>query len=262
MFECFKVALYVVSSTCTCNPAQRVVREVEEARSETEGLRQQLTATQEALAVLQQREGEAQALLRAKTDECDSQKRVQESYETENQQRVQLLETQVAQLQEELQAAQRNCASAIHEREAMHEENKKLASVRVTLEGQLHSLGDDAAAREREHEQQLKQREDEIRELQGVRTELASHEEAEERLRTERDELQQRLGNVEHQLALCQVVPVEEQLSRIQELSAREAQLSAELLEQTATSKALEERMRVAQESLNHTAQVHVHEST
>ena len=240
----------------TCNVDQHVVREVEEARSETEGLRQQLTATQEALAVLQQREGEAQAILRSKTEELNSQKHVFESHDTESQQRVQLLETQVTQLQEELQAAQRNCANAIHEREAMHEENKKLASVRVTLEGQLHSLGEDAAARERKHEGELKQREDEIRELQGIRVELASYQETEERLRSERDELQQRLGNVEHQLALCQVVPVEEQLSRIQELSAREAQLSAELLEQMATSKALEERVRVAHDSLNHSAQV------
>jgi chromosome segregation ATPase len=142
---------------------QSVVREVEEARSETEGLRQQLTATQEALAVLQQREGEAQAILRSKTEEFDSQKHVFESHETESHQRVQLLETQVTQLQEELQAAQRNCAGAIHEREAMHEENKKLASVRVTLEGQLHSLEEDTAARQRKHEGELKQREDEIR---------------------------------------------------------------------------------------------------
>lgn len=232
------------------------MREIEETKTEKEGLRQQLMATQEALTASQQRETEIQTLLREKIEDSDSQKHVFESRESESQQRLQVLETQTVQLQEELQAAQRNCASAIHEREAIHEENKKLTSVRVTLEGRLHGLREEATAREREWEQKLKQKEDEIRELQAVRVELSSRQEAEERLRAERNELQQRLGNVEHQLALCQVVPVEEQMSRIQKLTSREAQLSAELREQAATCQALGERVRVAQDSLNQTAQV------
>ena len=235
---------------------QAVVREVEEAKTEVESIRQQLVVTQEALTASQQREGETAALLREKTEECDAHKHAMESQGNESQQHVLILTTQNAQLQEELRAAQRNCASAVHEREAMHEENKRLASVQVTLEGQLHSLEEETRARQRESERELKQREDEIRELQVVRAELSSHQEAQEVLRMERDELQQRLGNVEHQLALCQVVPVEEQMSRIQELTAREAQLTADLRQQAATSQALQERVRVAQESLNQTTQV------
>lgn len=235
---------------------QSVVREIEEAKAEVESLKQQLTSTQEALTASQQREGEVQTLLKAKTEESESQNKLFESQQTASEQRVQMLETQTTQLQEELQAAQRNCASAIHEREALHEENKKLASVRVTLEGQLHALREESEARSREWEGELKQKEDEIRELQAVQVELASHQDVQERLRTERDELQQRLESVEHQLALNQVVPVEEQMLRIQELTAREAQLSGELHEQMATCHALEEKVRVAQDSLNQITQV------
>ena len=225
-------------------------------KSEVDSLRQQLAATQEALHGSQQCERETAALLIGKSEESASLKHALVSEESKNQQRLQMLDSQITQLREELQAAQRNCAGAIHEREALHEENKRLASMQVSLEGQLHSLREEAAARQRESEHLLRQREDEIRELQVVRVELASHQEAQETLRAERDELQQRLDSVEHQHALCQAVPVEEQISRIEQLTAREAQLTAELQQQTATCLALQERMKVAQDSLNQTAQV------
>ena len=242
------------------------MREVEEARAEAERLRQELSSSQEALAASreelaasQQREEETQAQLRGKSEDADSQQRVFESQESESQQRLQVLEAQTAQLQEELQAAQRNCASAVHEREALREENGKLAAMRVTLEGQLHSLGEESSTREAEGKRALREKEDEIRELQAVRVELASCREAEEGLQVERDELQRRLSGVEHQLALCQAVSVEEQLSRIRELTASETQLSGELREEKATCRALGERVRVAQDSLNQTTQVQVH---
>ena len=239
------------------------MREVEEARAEAERLRQELTASQaalsssqealaasqEELSSSQQREEDTQAQLRGKSEDADSQQRVFESQESESQQRVQVLE-------EELQAAQRNCASAVHEREALREENGKLAAVRVTLEGQLHGLGEESSAREAEGKRALREKDDEIRELQAVRVELASCREAEEGLQVERDELQRQLSGVEHQLALCQAVSVEEQLSRIRELTASETQLSGELREEKATCRALGERVRVAQDSLNQTTQV------
>lgn len=221
-----------------------------------DSLRQQLTAAEEALASSQQHERESAALLRGKTEESDSHKHALESEESTNQQQVQMLDGQITQLQEELQAAQRNCASAIHEREALHEENKRLVSVQVSLDGQLHRLREEAAARQRESEHLLKTREDEIRELQVVRVELASHQEAQDTLCAEKEKLQQQLDSVEHQLALCQAAPIEEQMSRIEQLTAREAQLTAELQQQTATCLALQERVKVAQDSLNQTAQV------
>ena len=239
-------------------PLQRVVSESEEARAEAECLRQQLSAVQEALSTAEQRQREAESLLGEKREETEAQRRTLESVEAQGQLRIQMLDSQIGQLQEELGAAQRNCAGAVHEKEAMHQENKRLGGVQVALEGQLHQLVEETAARQRDLESRLKQREDEIRELQAVKAEISSHRETQEALRAERDELRQRLGSVEHQLALSQAVSAEEQVSRLQELTAREAQLTSDLRQQTATCQALQERVRVAHESLNQTTQVHL----
>ena len=235
---------------------QRVVSEAEETKAETHSLRQQLSAAQETLTTTQQNQRETETQLREATEKIQAQKQTLESLETQSQLRVQMLDSQVVQLQEELQAAQRNCAGAVHEKEAMHQENKRLAGVQVTLEGQLRRLEAEAGARQRELENQLRQREDEIRELQAVRAEVSSQREVQEALASERDELRQKLGAVEHQLALSQAVSSEDQVTRIQELTDREAQLTSDLRQQMATIQALQERVQVAQESLNQTTQV------
>ena len=129
----------------------------------------------------------------------------------------------------------------------------------VTLEGQLQRQEQESLARQRELETELRQREDEVRELQGVQAEVLAHQETQETLRAEREELRQRLGSVEQQLALSQAVSAQDQVSRVQELVEREAQLTSDLRQQAATIQALEERVRVAQESLSQTTQVYIH---
>lgn len=79
--------------------------------------------------------------------------------------------------------------------------------------------------------QQITAKEAEIRELEDLRTQLVAKEENEERLVSERDNLASRLAAVEHKLATYQSTPLEEQQGRIQELTARESQLSRELQE-------------------------------
>ena len=239
------------------NP-QRVVSESLETRSEAESLKQQLSVAQESLAATQQSQTETEVQLGEARERIQAQSQTLESLETQSQLRVQMFDSQIVQLQEELQAAQRNCAGAVHEKEAMHQENKRLAGVQVNLEGQLRRVEVEAEARQRELESQLRGREEEIRELEGVRAEVAAGREAQEVLAAERDELRQRLGSVEHQLALSQAVSSEDQERRTRELSEREAQLTSDLRQQTATVHALQERVRVAQESLNQTTQVTV----
>ena len=112
---------------------QRVVSEGEEARTEAETLRQQLLVAQDTLSATQQCQRETETLLRERTGEIQAQKETLESLETEGRLRVQMLDSQVAQLQEELQAAQRNCATAVHEKEAMHQENRRLAGLQVRV---------------------------------------------------------------------------------------------------------------------------------
>lgn len=216
-------------------------------------LQLQLSTIQEALVSSQQHERETQDLLRERTEELNAHKQSLQK----SRQQMQMLDMQVAQFQEELQTTQANCAKAVYEKEAMHEENKRLAGIQVSLDGQLHSLREESLARQQEYKNELKQKEDEIRELQTVKVELSSHQEAMETLRAEKDDLQQRLNSVEHQLALCQVVSVEQQMTRIQELMAKEAQLTSDLRQQKATCQALQERVMVAQESLNQTTQVY-----
>ena len=105
----------------------------------------------------------------------------------------------------------------------------------------------------------MRQREDEVRELEAVRAEVCAQREAQEGLAAERDELRQRLGDVEHQLALSQAASSEDHAARIRELSEQEAQLTSDLRQQTATVHALQERVQVAQENLNQTTQVHIY---
>ena len=233
-----------------------MVSETEETKTEAESLRQQLSAAQETLTAMQQGDREAREQLREARDRIQAQKQTLESLETQSQLRVQMLDSQVLQLQEELQAAQRNCAGAVHEKEAMHQENKRLAGLQVALEGQLRRVEAEAGDRQRTLEAELRQREDEVRELEAVRAEVCAQREAQEVLTAERDELRQRLGAVEHQLALFQAASSEDQAARIRELSEREAQLTSDLRQQTATVHALQERVQVAQESLNQTTQV------
>ena len=232
---------------------QRVVDEVEEERVKVGNLQLQLSTAKEALAATEQQEVETQDVLRK---ELDAQKLALESLQSESQQKTQMLDTEMVQLREELQAAQTNCANAVCEREAMHEENKRLAVIQMSLEGQLHSLREESEVKVQEYKNELKQREREIRELQMVGVQLSSHQEALEMLRIERDDLQQRLNSVEHQLAMCKVESVEKQIARIQELTASEAQLANDLRQKEATCHALQERVRVAQEGLNMTTQV------
>ena len=118
------------------------------------------------------------------------------------------------------------------------------------------ATGGPGGNRQRELEAQLRQREDEVRELEAVRAEVCAQREAQEGLAAERDELRQRLGDVEHQLALSQAASSEDHAARIRELSEQEAQLTSDLRQQTATVHALQERVQVAQESLNQTTQV------
>ena len=230
--------------------------ETEETKTEAESLRQQLSAAQETLTAMQQGDREAREQLREARDRIQAQKQTLESLETQSQLRVQMLDSQVLQLQEELQAAQRNCAGAVHEKEAMHQENKRLAGLQVALEGQLHRVEAEAGDRQMELESQLRQREDEVRELEA---EVCAQREAQEVLTAERDELRQRQGAVEHQLALSQATSSEDQSARIRELSERETQLTSDLRQQMATVHALQERVQVAQESLNQTTQVHIY---
>ncbi|CAI8021152.1 hypothetical protein GBAR_LOCUS12579 [Geodia barretti] len=188
---------------------QRVVSETEEAKTEVESLRQQLLAAQETLTAMQQGDREAREQLREARDSIQAQKQTLESLQTQCQLRVQMLDSQILQLQEELQAAQRNCAGAVHEKEAMHQENKRLARLQVALEGMLRRVEAETGDRQRELEAQLRQREDEVRELEAVRAEVVcAQREAQEGLTAERDELRQRLGDVEHQLALLRPHPL------------------------------------------------------
>ena len=147
------------------------------------------------------------------------------------------------QLERELRNSQRSCVDARQEGEALKEVNRELRSKQERLDVKMRTQEEEINELRHEFASQLKLKQDEIRELQDLRRQLASREEQEEALTLERDELSSRLSLAEHKLATYQAQPLEEYKTEVQRLAEREQDLLAELRRQADSYEVLAGRL-------------------
>ncbi len=217
---------------------QNVIGQFKVREAQEQELREQLGENQRLLEEKETDISEREEQLRQAQDEMEtlrSEIQTLSSTVESHMQESQVSQERYVELKQQLERIQRDATGARQECDVLREANRDLQLLREKLETNISRLEGQNRTSAREFTGQLQAKDDEIRELEDMRSRVAVKEEIEERLVSEREVLAKRLSKAEHELAdlhsVVQSMEEERSVASVSEAS-RDGEVESELQEQ------------------------------